>query len=74
MTAVYLFERSFIRQTDIPTREYARALKKSSGSGVEFKQAAEAVATGNGPAVGILSVCREKEEEKVALTSVVPPK
>ena len=29
-----------------------RVVKKSTGSGVELKQAAESVATANGPAVG----------------------
>ena len=49
-----------------------RVVNKSSGSGVELKQAAESVATANGPAVGTERYVRIREKEKVAFTLVVP--
>jgi hypothetical protein len=47
-------------------------VKESSDSRVELKQAAESVATANGPALGTQRYVRGREEEKVALTLVVP--
>ncbi len=46
--------------------------KESSDSGVELKQAAESVATANRLVLGIQRYVRGREEEKVALTLVVP--
>ncbi len=47
-------------------------VKVSSDSGVELKQAAESVAIANGPALGTERYVWRREEEKVALTLVVP--
>ena len=47
-----------------------RVVKESSESGVELEQAAESVATANGPA--LRPYVWRREEEKVALTLVVP--
>ena len=55
--------------TPIPV---SRVVKESSNSGVELKQAAESVTTANGPAPGIWRYVWGREEEKVALTLVVP--
>jgi hypothetical protein len=46
--------------------------KESSDSGVEPKQAAESVATANGPVLGLSGTSGLRKEEKVALTLVVP--
>ena len=48
----------------------SRVVKESSDSGVELEQAAESVAAANGPALR-RHVWR-REEEKIALTLVVP--
>ena len=45
-------------------------VKVSSDSGVEIEQAAESVATANGP--GLRRHVWRREEEKIALTLVVP--
>ena len=47
-------------------------VKESSDSGVELKQAAESVAAANGPALWAQRYVWRREEEKVALTLVVP--
>jgi hypothetical protein len=47
-------------------------VKESSDSGVELKQAAESVATANGPVLGTQRYVWRRKEEKVALTLVVP--
>jgi hypothetical protein len=47
-------------------------VKESSDSGVELKQAAEPVATANGPALGTLRYVWRREKEKIAFTLVVP--
>ena len=52
--------------------EVRRVVKESGGSGVELKQAAESVATANGPALWTQRYVWRREEEKVALTLVVP--
>ena len=49
-----------------------RVVKESSDSRVELKQAVKSVATANGPALGTHPYVRGREEEKVALTLVVP--
>jgi hypothetical protein len=49
-------------------------VKESSDSGVELKQAAESVAAANGRAFGTRRYVGRREEEKVALTLVVPVK
>src|SRR5262249_26475508 len=51
-----------------------RVVKESSGSGVELKQAAESVVTANGPALWTQRYVWRREEEKVALTLVIPLK
>jgi serine/threonine protein kinase len=43
----------FEREARIVASLNTRVVKESSGSGVELKQAAESVATANGPALGI---------------------
>jgi hypothetical protein len=48
----------------------ARVVKESSDSGVELEQTAESVATANGPA--LRRYVWRREEEKIALTLVVP--
>jgi hypothetical protein len=49
-----------------------RVVKESSDSGVELKQAAESVAAANGLAFGTQRYVGRREEEKVALTLVIP--
>jgi hypothetical protein len=50
--------------------DLSRVVKESSDSGVELEQAAESVATANGPA--LRRYVWGREEEKIALTLVVP--
>ena len=49
-----------------------RVVKESSDSGVELEQAAESVATADGTALGTWRYAWRREEDKVALTLVVP--
>ena len=57
----------------VPADPYAgsRVVKESGDSGIELKQAAESVATANGPALGTQRYVRGREEEKVSLALVV---
>jgi hypothetical protein len=48
-----------------------RAVKESSGSGIELKQAAEPVATAYVPAFGVQRCIWRTEEKKIALTLMV---
>ena len=50
----------------------SRVVKESSDSGVELEQAAESVATADGTALGTERYAWGREEDKVALTLVVP--
>ena len=56
----------------VPSMRLPRVVKESSDSGVELEQAAESVATADGTALGTWRYAWRREEDKVALTLVVP--
>jgi hypothetical protein len=74
----YLAAENRILRAHLPARlrlsdaERSRVVKESSDTGVELQQAAESVATANGPALGTQRYVGRREEEKVAPTLVVP--